>query len=334
MLTAPLGRPAHDAEFFPLIVFVHVPKTGGSTVNRVLWSCSHRGRKNCHNLPAPEVLDLAHSSDWLSGHLGRDGFARTLNRFRRPIEYFATVREPMLQLLSHLNFQFEIYARGPLHYFQYKRIIREMSAEVRATDFSKASAIIALLLRRSGFLNQQARLVLGNDFAANPGSETARRLASYTFIATNENLPALYRAFGFAQLPKEMNELRENAAQKYYFDTAIFQSQEILDFLAQHHAHDFRLYECVRQMSWPAKERRPSRPAFPLVTADNYDEAAYLGINPDVADALKRHRTWRSGRDHFEAHGYAEHRRQVFMPRYEALTHKVHVPKLPQLPAN
>ncbi|MGH6846380.1 MAG: hypothetical protein ACREC0_02750, partial [Methylocella sp.] len=139
-------------------------------------------------------------------------------------------------------------------------------------------------------------------------------VAAYTFIATKENLTALYPAFGFAQLPKQINELRENAAQKYYFDTTLFQSQEILDFLAQHHSHDFRLYDCVRQTSWSAEGRRPFRPAFPIVTADNYEEQAYLIANPDVAKVLKRHRTWRSGRDHFAAHGHAEQRRQLILP--------------------
>ena len=157
-------------------------------------------------------------------------------------------------------------------------------------------------------------MILGDDFATIPGSEVARRVAAYTFIATKENLSALYPAFGFAQLPRQISELRENAAQKYYFDTTLFQRQEILDFLAQHHSHDFRLYDCVRQTSWSAEGRRPFRPAFPFVTSDNYEEQAYLDFNPDVAKALKRHRIWRTGRDHFAAHGHAEPRRQLILP--------------------
>ena len=170
-------------------------------------------------------------------------------------------------------------------------------------------------------------MILGDDFATIPWSEVARRVAAYTFIATMENLSALYPAFGFAQLPKQIDELRENAAQKYYFDTTLFQSQEILDFLAQHHSHDFRLYDCVQKASWSAQERRPFRPAFPFVTADNYEEQAYLDGNPDVAKALKRHRTWRSGRDHFTAHGHAEQRRQLILPR-EAVGPSMHAPAI------
>ena len=314
-VTAPSDGPAHDVECFPLIVYVHVPKTGGTTVGKLLWSCSHRGQGRCEGISHLKLLDIARRNDWLGGHLPREIFATSLISLDRPIEYFATIREPISHILSHLNWQFEIYNRGPIFFLAQHHHAQLLSAEVRATDFSKTSSIIALFLRYKGyFLNFQARMILGDDFATIPGSEVGRRVAAYTFIATKENLSALYPAFGFAQLPKQINELRENAAQKYYFDTTLFQSQEILDFLTQHHSHDFRLYDCVRQTSWSAEGRRPFRPAFPFVTADNYEEQAYLEVNPDVARALKRHRTWLSGRDHFAAYGRAEQRRQLVLP--------------------
>jgi hypothetical protein len=312
-MTEPPDGPAYDVERFPLIVFVHVPKTGGNTVGKLLWTCSHRGQGQCEGIPGPKLLDAARHLDWLGGHLQKEIFATSLISLDRPIEYFATIREPISQILSALNWQFEIYNRGPMFFLAQNPNVQLLSAGVRATDFSKASSVIALLLRY-GTLNFQARMILGDDFATIPATEVARRVAAYTFIATMENLSALYPAFGFAQLPEQINDLRENAAQKYYFDTTLFQSQEILDFLAQHHAHDFHLYDCVRQTSWPAQGRRPFRPAFPFVSADNYEEHAYLNFNPDVAKALKHHRTWRSGRDHFAAHGHAEQRRQLILP--------------------
>ena len=45
------------------------------------------------------------------------------------------------------------------------------------------------------------------------------------------------------------------------------------------------------------------------VTDSNFDEAAYLNANPDVADAVRRH-VMRSGRAHFDAYGKREQRRQ------------------------
>jgi hypothetical protein len=308
--------PAHDVERFPLIAFVHVPKTGGTTVNRVLWECSHRGLQHyAEGIACPQLLDAARHNDWLSGHIPREVFATSLIWLDRPIEYFSAVREPISQILSHLNWQFEIHCRGPDFLREYPCPRLEFSEDVRATDFSKTSSIIALLLRRAEhFFNLQALYIVGWEYSTISDSELARRVASFSYIATELDLPALYRAFGFATLPSGCNELRENQSQKYHFDTSLFQSQEILDFLAQHHSHDFRVYNCVRQTSWSAGGRRPFRPAFPIVTADNYDEQGYLATNPDVAEALKSHQTWRSGYDHFVAFGHGEKRRQLILP--------------------
>jgi hypothetical protein len=151
--------------------------------------------------PQP-LLDLALHNDWLSGHFPRDGFAAALNWLGRPIEYFSAVREPVSQILAHLNWQFEIYHRGPEYFCAHGHEMQLLSAEVRATDFSKPSSIIALLLRYVHvFLDCQARYILGGDFASISDSEVARRVATYSHITTTQNLSALYPAFGFAALP-------------------------------------------------------------------------------------------------------------------------------------
>ena len=314
-----MHMPAHNVERFPLIAYVHVPKAGGTTVNEVLWSCSPRGLKHYQEgVPRPKLLDVALRNDWLSGHIPREVFANALIWLGRPIEYFSAVREPVAQLLSHLNWAWEIHNRGADFLRGYPRPRLEVSEQVRATDFSKPSAIIELLLRlERRYLNCQARYILGAEYNTISDGELARRVASFTYIATEQDLPALYRAFGFAALPKESNKLRENSAQKYYFDTSVFESKEIVDFLAEHHSHDFRVYECILKTSWSAGSRHPIRPAFPFVTADNYDEQGYLANNPDVAKALKTHKTWRSGRDHFLACGRREQRRQLLLPPAE-----------------
>jgi hypothetical protein len=306
----PSDNPAYSAECFPLIIFVHVPKTGGSTVNKLLSLCSHRGCEHCETILS-QALDLAHQCDWLSGHIPRDAFADTLVWLGRPIEYFSAIREPISQILSHLNWQFEFVRRSEI-FFSYPREVQLVAAEVSATDFSSRPSIIALLLRYAHvFLNCQARYILGGDFATIPETEVFRRVATYSYIATGENLSALYPAFGFVALPAGANELRENSNPKYHFDASQFQSQEIKDFLTWHNCHDLRLYACVHKTNWSAEGRSPFRPAFPIVDADSYEEQAYLDANPDVAEALKTNPIWRSGYDHFILHGQAEQRRRL-----------------------
>ena len=182
------NSPAHSAEHFPLIVFVHVPKTAGSTVNRVLWLCSHRGYEHCETNPQP-LLDLALHNDWLSGHFPRDGFAAALIWLGRPIEYFSAVREPVSQILAHLN---QLRARSVSAWALHGHEMQLLAAEVQATDFSEPSSIIALLLRYVHvFLDCQARYILGGDFASISDSEVARRVATYSHVATTQNLSAL-----------------------------------------------------------------------------------------------------------------------------------------------
>ncbi len=300
---------------FPLIAFVHVPKTGGSTVNKLLHLCSPRGLAHVHSEPfsdAGAFLDLASDCDWLSGHFRRDEFAAKLIWLDRPVDYFASVREPSAQLVSALNWQFEILSEGIEFFLGYPLQSQAVMAEVTSTDFSNLSAVMALLLNPANtfFLNVQSRYVLGEDFAWISDSEKVRRLKAYRFIATEDLFPALYSAFGFAEVPPLAGDFRENVASNYHFDTKIFQTPELQAFLACHHRHDFRLYELVRQTVWSAQKRRLSRPTYNFVTPHNFDESNYLAANPDVAMCV-RNNVFPSGRDHFYRFGNAEGRRQL-----------------------
>lgn len=143
---------------FPLIAFVHVPKTGGSTVNKLLHLCSPRGLAHVHSEPfsdAGAFLDLASDCDWLSGHFRRDEFAAKLIWLDRPVDYFASVREPSAQLVSALNWQFEILSEGIEFFLGYPLQSQAVMAEVTSTDFSNLSAVMALLLNPANtfFLN-------------------------------------------------------------------------------------------------------------------------------------------------------------------------------------
>jgi hypothetical protein len=210
-----------------------------------------------------------------------------------------------------LNWHFEFTHRGSTEWFLSHSVAAQRNiAEVQATDFSRLYSVMALLLKPdSGFLNCQARFILGADFESIGDSEKTRHLNSYCYIATEQTLPDLYEAFGFAEIPRNANERRENTASKYHFDTTIFKTPELRGFLAYHHRHDIALYDLVRQTSWFAQGRRPFRPAFPIVTPENYDEQAYIAANPDLATGL-RPSGFRSGREHFDAFGHTEGRRK------------------------
>jgi hypothetical protein len=300
-----------EASSYPLIVYVHAPKTGGSTIKRILDSCSPRGHHSIETIidDRASCLDLARSSDWISGHIPRDSLANSLIWLDRPIEYFASVREPVAQLVSHLNFSFERYSRSN-YYVELSLEEQQRDAKVMSTDFSNPAAVIDLLFQHAYlYLNIQSRLLLGADFAEISDDEIGRRLATYKYVSSASDLPRLYRAFGFAQLPEGVNEIRENVATPH-INTQIFDSPQLREFLAQHHQRDLHLYATVRGASWPAEGRHPFRPAFmalEVFTAENFDEQTYLDSNADVAAAVSGGFI-ESGRAHFESYGHKENR--------------------------
>jgi hypothetical protein len=87
-----------------------------------------------------------------------------------------------------------------------------------------------------------------------------------------------------------------------------------MEFLAHHNHNDLRLYTCVQKTFSSAEGRCPFRPAFPIVTAESYEEQAYLDTNPDVLEALKCSPDWSSAYDHFVVCGLPEQRRQLVPP--------------------
>lgn len=303
---------APNPDDYPLIVYVHIPKTGGTSVETVLGYCTNRERSRIDMIDEGEndCLYFARSADWISGHWHRNTFSEQLIWLSRPIEYFATVREPKQQLISHLNYSFERYRRS--NYLATADDAEQMlDADVMATDFTKPASIIKLLLQyRMHYLNSQARYLLGRDFEDLPEGEVMRRLRTYTHIAPITDLPSLYRAFGFVQFPQHFDNTKENTA-NYHFDIGVFDTPELKSFLEYHHKYDFHIFDLVNAIPWQSHLCAPFRPIFletGLFDHKNFDEQRYLDANPDVeADVING--VWNSGWDHFVQYGQFEVRR-------------------------
>ncbi len=294
----------------PLIAFVHVPKTAGTTVNVVLRQCSHRGRSDSHFVVRARneaaYLALVRRSDWLSGHIRRHNFSKALIWSGRKVEYFSVVRDPVDHLLSLLNYSLQRYEQ---HQGLTIGQEEQLDGDIAMTDLADPAALQLLLLRHPIMLDMQSAYVLGEDFADISNEEVSRRLTTYTCVSTADDLPRLYRAFGFAQLPPATDELWENKSVRRVSKT-ILCGPEMQEFLSEHHRHDRRLYDAVRATKWEAETRLPYRPSFleaTAVTAQTFDEEAYLASNPDVAEGVAKG-LLASGREHFESFGRNERR--------------------------
>lgn len=228
----------------PLIAFVHVPKTAGSTVNRAVAAHFANGHAHCEafvDTPA-KLAAAARDADWLSGHVDFTRFSNRLGAVTdRPIRWFATLRDPVAQVMSHYNWVIEIYHRGPRFYESHPAHIREVSARIRASDNSDPEQIVRNLREFSGlFLNMQARTVLGGGFNWNQG-RIPRRLGQYDFVATERDVAQM-----LATMTGAAPDLtrRENAS-TYHFDKAVFSRPRLRNFLLRENFLDWTLYQAV-----------------------------------------------------------------------------------------
>lgn len=236
-----------------LVVFVHVPKTGGSTVNHLLAGSGIPGLSHIENRIG--VSDRAggwagglagrviKQAGWISGHVSlprMQALAATLTL--RPARFFTLIRNPTAQIASHYNWLIEIHQRGPGFYNGHPRRIREISAAIRNSDNSDPRVIIANLQRHAGlFLNLQSRIVIGEDAPALAQADQDKRLAAYTQIAAEGRIAELVGAMT-GQAPARITRMNRSP---YHFDPAVFHSLALQEFLASENARDQALHALV-----------------------------------------------------------------------------------------
>ena len=103
-------------------------------IKRILGLCTPRGHGDVQHVidDRAAFLDLARNSDWIGGHVPRDKLGERPLWLDRPIEYFSCVREPVAQLVSHLNYSFERYNRSnyyELHNLEEQRLDAELMSD-------------------------------------------------------------------------------------------------------------------------------------------------------------------------------------------------------------
>ncbi|MCG6903808.1 MAG: hypothetical protein LJE68_14115 [Rhodobacter sp.] len=236
------SAPPIDAN--PLIVFVHTPKTGGSTINRMLANQFPNGIDHCeHYVDRKRHLSRSlETADWISGHMQfralHDLLAETTTR---PLRFFASVRDPVDQVASHYNWLIHIYHQSRLRYLRHSAHSRRVSRKLRQTDNTDPAAIIANLTAHPGlFRNNQYRTITDRNSRGQNGSLQAL-LEGYEAIMPAERSADLLQAMT-GNPPKTAE--RENQS-PYSFDKSLFRSAPVLEFLQDWNSRDFALYHHI-----------------------------------------------------------------------------------------
>ena len=226
----------------PLVFFVHIPKSLGTSVNAHLLHWSNNGRAHCQSIMRVKrkMRRAAKKSDWLSGHVNIGRAQRVIQSHTdRDIRFFTCIRDPVDQIRSHYNWVLSLAERGA--YDTSPERIRKIHEALISSDNNCPDVVIRNLRDHAGlFLNFQSRVAMLNWGKTVNARTLKRSLGRYEMIGTEETVGRVIERITGETL--EVSRLNTN---RYRFDAEIFESPRVQKFLEQEHSADFLLYEAA-----------------------------------------------------------------------------------------
>lgn len=230
----------------PLKVLVHVPKTGGTTLNRLLQAWNPNGIVHCESIIRdPEELSRKLPGlAWISGHVSLERMRKALSgQTDRELKFYSVMREPTRQIASHYNWLIEIYHRGEVFYQNHSPLVQRISGEIRAADNKDPEEIIRFLRKyKRLFQNQQSRMILPDPTAKIDKQMIARAIGEYEFICTDNDFGEIARRLTC----DGVHHIEKHNSSKYHFDAELFRTPPMQDFLRKFNRNDAVLYRVVQ----------------------------------------------------------------------------------------
>ncbi len=226
----------------PLVFFVHIPKSLGTSVNAHLLQWSNNGRAHCQSIMRldQKMRRAARESDWLSGHVNVRHMQRVIQKHTdRNIRFFTCIRNPVDQIRSHYNWVLSLAERGA--YETSPERIQKAHEALISSDNNCPDAVIRNLQNHADmFLNFQSRVAMLNRGAIVSARTIKKSLDHYEMIGTEDTVHRVIERITGETL--EVSRLNTN---RYRFDAEIFESPRVQKFLEQEHSADFLLYEAA-----------------------------------------------------------------------------------------
>lgn len=224
----------------PLVVFVHVPKAAGSSINRALQALGNgEDHIEKHRQNPEKFRKIAMRSDWISGHIPLRDYKSLLGGLPREVRYFSSIREPQEQVMSHYNWLMEIYHRGDIFYERHPAAIKKISKELREADHENPEEVIWLLQKhRQLFLNFQSLYLTGGRKEAHV--DTFIEAPPFEKVVCSKRISDL-----IAELGLENTEIPHTNVSNYHFNPAVFENERVVRFLEQQNGSDLKLYQAI-----------------------------------------------------------------------------------------
>jgi len=240
----------------PRLLFMHIAKAAGSTVNSYFAGHFSPSRTLVHIESEPEWR--GHKSkleryDFLSGHVGLQALKRWLEI--RSYRLVTVVRDPYAQLFSHLAWIRRLSDEGEeIRLARHPELIREFSTKLKDCDFTRAADLKRLIsglgdLERQLIDNCQTRYFAGcqGDWVAETDLKSAiEATRQFDHIGLAENLgDFLSRVAADMGWPEPQVEQRENVTRHFYgLEEAGMRVRRALKPLVR---YDMQLYDYIRR---------------------------------------------------------------------------------------
>lgn len=228
------------------IFFIHIGKTAGSSFNAFLDK-HFNGEEHCQKYLASDrktLLNIEHlkTLDYISGHLKLSVFHE--NNFQKKDYFLMTfMRDPVKQLISHLNWVIHIYDISPKFFYGHPKKIQQISLELRQLDLYDQNSLLLALQKFQGlFKNNQSRYFITNPEAV--GSEAIiRNMSELDMIGFTEYYEESLKLFTFLNnlsVNLEIHQLNRNTTYKIKQD--ILENDLINEFIQEYLQVDINVY--------------------------------------------------------------------------------------------
>ncbi len=228
------------------IFFVHIPKTGGSSFNKFL-STHFIGKEHCecYLTVDGQFANPSHLQelDYISAHMSF--FVFESNSFPRQEYYLTTfIRDPISQLISHLNWVMYIADVSPDFFAAQSSAIQDISLELRSLDLYNIDTLVSALKKFHGlFRNNQSRYFAKN-FEISSQEAVIETMSQLDMIGIleryDESIGQFARLYNLKFDGKHREVANKNPNCKVGKD--ILENQLIYEFLHEYNAHDIKMY--------------------------------------------------------------------------------------------
>ena len=234
------------------LFFIHVPKTAGSSFNAFLAD-NFKGEAHCEkyiDAASREFssLDKIKEFEYISGHLNYSDFSA--NGFNRKDYFMMTfLRDPLKQLISHVNWVIHIFDVSEKFFKGHPKIIQDMTLELRSLDLNEPDQLIFALEKHAGlFQNNQAKY-FRNEKNQVSTEAAIKNLSQLDFLGITEEYEDSVRTFidkSNCSADFSLHKKNRNVNYRLKPDT-LADNKQIKRFIEDYNGVDIEIYKFAKQ---------------------------------------------------------------------------------------